>query len=261
MTATTDFSITLLRAETRYESVSLAPLTVFVWYDCLLCLLAVFYLFSSLQNVFFFVSPNSAVRYGNEQWQTERRFSQFAQLESELRDFYPQLPRFPPKSLTFFKSKLDEAAVQRRLDGLQQFLNELLKTRQFRESAIVLDFIQRGNEVTCCFAVGRARAFSSRPNSSHPASTRRFATEPAQRGLHSARVAARTPLEITLVRAQGRRAVHVWRARRRSSFAGVCRSRQQTVARPSSARSTPALLAAVALEKVGAARHNALVAV
>lgn len=31
MAADFEFSITLLRAETRYESVSLAPLTVFVW--------------------------------------------------------------------------------------------------------------------------------------------------------------------------------------------------------------------------------------
>lgn len=115
------FTITLLRAETRHESVSLAPLTVFVF----------------------------RVVYRQDVWLTFRRFSQFASLESELRDFHPDepMPRFPPKSATLWKSKIEEAVVQRRLESLQVFMNELLKQTVFRESAILLDWIQRDNEV------------------------------------------------------------------------------------------------------------------
>jgi serine/threonine protein kinase len=43
------------------------------------------------------------IRYKNEQWTTMRRYSQFAQLDSELRDLYTKikLPKLPPKSLAF----------------------------------------------------------------------------------------------------------------------------------------------------------------
>lgn len=38
--------------------------------------------------------------HGAERWLTMRRYSQFAQLDSELRDLYPKvrLPKLPPKS-------------------------------------------------------------------------------------------------------------------------------------------------------------------
>jgi hypothetical protein len=117
-----------------------------------------------------------------------RRYSQFAQLDSELRDLYTKikLPKLPPKSLAFRQKTViflfhllhaslsplidtsvltchcvdflhsrsmenfqqAPAMVARRLTLLQCYLQELLAIQVVRQSSIFLVWIQPTNEVS-----------------------------------------------------------------------------------------------------------------
>jgi hypothetical protein len=135
-----ELDLKILRSETRFESVSLTPLTVFV----------------------------IRVQYKSETYSIERRFSQFATLDETIKDLLPGLPipKFPSKSATLWKSKVDHDVVSKRLEGLQVWLSALLASPRVLRSPMLLDWIQHSNDVSvvllCVFSCASTRVARSR---------------------------------------------------------------------------------------------------
>jgi hypothetical protein len=55
---------------------------------------------------------NIIVKLGKRKWVLVKRYSQFSQLDADLRRKYPSLPKLPGK--TFWKLKASESLDQRR---------------------------------------------------------------------------------------------------------------------------------------------------
>ena len=71
-----------------------------------------------------------------------RRYSQFHDLDSALRDHYKnvKLPKFPIKHV--LRSKTDPSLVLERQSALQKWITAVLKEPVLAQSAILLNWIQ-----------------------------------------------------------------------------------------------------------------------
>jgi hypothetical protein len=93
-----------------------------------------------------YITFNLKVSLGRENWDIERRFSEFVTLINYIREQYPQfqtsLPATPPK--TCFRVLTDEKFLNERKDKLCELLDELLRLLS-REKVVsdrkVLDFL------------------------------------------------------------------------------------------------------------------------
>ena len=83
------------------------------------------------------------VRYGAKQWTIFKRYSEFSDLDKDLRKQYPYLQkcmsRLPPKK--FFGDNLDPQFVQERARGLHQYVQSLFKSPALLKLQPVKDFL------------------------------------------------------------------------------------------------------------------------
>lgn len=80
-----------------------------------------------------------AIKIGNEQWELMKRYSDFHDLNEKLHTSHVKLPPFPPKSFFTLKTKED---LEKRRDGLENYIRDVASRLEFYSEPLFIDFIE-----------------------------------------------------------------------------------------------------------------------
>lgn len=74
----------------------------------------------------------------NKSWYLDKRYSDFDTLNTQLKDFYPNMPELPAKTL--FKLS-NQAEIAQRMENLNKYMKALINRRDMRTSPVFRKFI------------------------------------------------------------------------------------------------------------------------